>query len=100
MTVALEELDANNDDRIELSEVEAFIDRYVLGTGPARSRNAEVKGYLLTVASLIDLDDDGMLTRSGKINFEHPGFKDLSNLLSYLIITVFNRLSSSLSFIL
>ncbi|XP_064609813.1 uncharacterized protein LOC135473834 [Liolophura sinensis] len=64
VTVALEELDANNDDKIELSEVGDFIDRYVLGTGPARSRNAEVKGYLLTVVSLIDLDDNGLVTRT------------------------------------
>lgn len=53
--------DANRDGDVDLSEFESYLDTLF-------QPDSEVKDYLVTLASIIDLDDNGRINRNGKFH--------------------------------
>ncbi|XP_064612768.1 calbindin-32-like [Liolophura sinensis] len=62
--VILTELDANKDNKITFAELGSYVDNVLVTLGSDQGSNDEVKGYVLTVGSLMDVDDNGEIDTS------------------------------------
>ncbi|XP_064617036.1 uncharacterized protein LOC135481036 [Liolophura sinensis] len=62
--VIMQELDADNDSTVSLSELGHYVDTKLGRIGPNERTTAEAKGYILTLGSLVDVDNNGAADKS------------------------------------